>query len=315
MTFIKKVISLSAAIAVLTVIYILGAVFSPEKVQQKKSQEKLFNIDQMETVSYLKVSTNDGFVEISKTGGVWMVKSGNKSYPASEYKINNFLDSIFNLNKFQIVGTEKKHWEKFDLTDDIARSVLLKNSGGELFTLYLGKTGPAERGEYIRSTKSEEAYLTDASFKRYFYKDFNYWCHLRLLDEDVDSTSITAMNIKADVEVKGETFQGSLNIVKENAESNYEWFYKANTEKYQRSKADTIANNISSLVADSYTEQKITNPDVVITIETEKFGRQTLDVQKIDEKDFLIRLRDGEYTFIINQYKIHRIISRLDSLD
>ena len=99
MTFNRKVISLSAAIAVLTVIYILGAVFSPEKEQQKKSQEKLFNIEQMDTVSYLKVTTNDGFAELNKVDDVWMIKSGNISYPASEYKINNFLDSIFNLNK------------------------------------------------------------------------------------------------------------------------------------------------------------------------------------------------------------------------
>ncbi len=312
MTFKNKIISLSSAIAVLTIIYILGAVFSPERMQEKKSQEKLFDIKQLETVVKIKVSTNDGFAEIVKEGGEWMVYSGSSKYPASEHKIDNFLDSIFNLNKFQTVGTDKKHWEKFDLTEDKARSVTLDNDSGEMFTLYLGKSGPAERGEYIRSTKSDECYLTDGSFKRYFYKDINYWSHLRILDEEIDSASIISMDITADVDVKGENFKGALKLVKEDAEGNYEWYNPENNEKFQRSKADTIANNISALVADSYTEEKLSRKDVVIKIETEKFGKQIIDIQKKSEDRFLINIRGDKYTFIINQYKIHRIISRIN---
>ena len=313
MTFKNKVISLSSAIAVLTIIYILGFIFSPEKLQEKRSQEKLFNIEQMDKVNWIKVSTKEGYAEISMIDGKWMVKSADNLYPASEYKIDNFLDSIFNLNKFQTVGTEKKHWEKFDLTEEKAKSVTLKNkSGEEMFTLFLGKSGPAERGEYIRSTKSDESYLTDGSFKRYFYKDVNYWSQLRILDDDVDGSSITAMDITADVDVKGENFKGSVNIVKEEADGKYEWYYADNNNKYQRSKGDTIANNVSSLVADRYTEQKITDADVVIKIETEKFGKQIIDIQKLDDNEFLLNIRGDKYTFVINQYKVHRIISRLD---
>ena len=300
MTFKNKVISLSSAIAVLTIIYILGLFFSPEKMQEKRSQEKLFNIEQMDEVSLIKVSTTEGYAEISKKDGIWMVKSADNIYPASKYKIDNFLDSIFNLNKFQTVGTEKKHWEKFDLTEEKAKSVTLKTSGGEeMFTLFLGKSGPAERGEYIRSTKSDESYLTDGSFKRYFYKDINYWSHLRILDEDVDGSSISAMKITADVDVKGEIFKGSVNLVKEEADGKYEWYYAENSNIYQRSKADTIANNVSSLVADRYTEQKITDADVVIEIETEKFGRQIIDIQKLDDKEFLSNIRCDKFTFVI----------------
>ena len=313
MTFKNKVISLSSAVAVLTIIYILGMVFSPEKMQEKRSQEKLFNISQMDKVSWLKVSTTDGFAEISKIDGKWMVKSEGNLYPASKYKIDNFLDSIFNMNKNQTVGTDKKHWEKFDLTEDKAKSVTLKNSSGEeILTLFLGKSGPSETGEYIRSTESDESYLTDATFKRYFYKDINYWSRLRILDDDIAGSSITALDITADVDVKGENFKGSVNIVKEESAGKYEWYYAENNNEYQRSKGDTIANNVSSLVADRYTEQKITEPDVVIKLETEKFGKQIIDVQKLDENEFLLNIRGDKYTFVINQYKIHRIISRLD---
>ena len=313
MTFKNKIISLSSAVAVLTLIYVLGAVFSPEKLQDKKSKEKLFDIAQMENVSSFTVSITDGLAEIEKIDGKWMIKSENTMYPASEYKIENFLDSLYNLTKFQIVSDDEKYWEKFDLTEEKAKSVKLKNSSSEeLFTLYLGKSGPGERGEYIRSSMSDEAYLTDGSIKRYFYKDLNYWSQLRVLPEDVDSASITAMNIKADVNVNGEMFSGHLNLIKEDADGNYEWYYPENNEKFQRSKADTIANNISSLVADKYIEDKITEKDVVIQIETEKHGKQIIDIQKKSDNDFLLNVRGEKYTFQINQYKIHRIISRID---
>ena len=313
MTFKNKVITLSSAVAVLTIIYILGLIFSPERMMEKRSQEKIFNIEKIDQVNWIKVSVNEGYAEISKTGGKWMVKSGNNLYPASEYKIDNFLDSVFNMNKYQTVGTDKKHWEKFDLTEDKAKSVTLKNSSGEeMFTLFLGKSGPAEKGEYIRSTKSDESYLTDGSFKRYFYKDINYWSQLRILDEDIDGSSINALNITADVDVKGENFKGSLNIVKEEADGKYEWYYAADNNKYQRSKGDTIANNVSSLVAERYTEQEITEADVVIMLETEKSGKQIIDIQKLDDNEFLLNIRGDKYTFVISQYKIHRIISRLD---
>ncbi len=313
MTYKNKILSLSSAIAVLTIIFILGVIFSPERVQEKRSREKLFNIDLMDTVGYFRISTNEGFAELNRESGIWMVKAENNEYPVSEYKVENFFDSIFNLNKFQTVGTNKEHWEKFDLTEDKARYVMLKNKKGEeLFTLYIGKSGPAERGEYIRSTGSDETYLTDGTLKRYFYKDINYWCQLRILPDDVDSTSITSMNITADVDIKGDNFKGELKLVKENDEGNYEWYNPENNEKFQRSKADTIANNISSLVADSYTEERITRKDVVIQIETEKYGKQIIDIQKKDDNEFYLNIRGDKYTLVINQYKIHRVISRIN---
>lgn len=313
MKFKNKITTLSSAIAALTLIYILGAIFSAENIYEKRSQEKIFDIALMETVSSLTVTTNEGPAEIEKTDGVWMISIGENKYPASEYKIDNFLDSVFSLTKYQVVGDDSKYWKNFDLEENKVKSVVLRNSDNkEIYSLYLGKSGPAGRGEYIRSSLSDESYLTDASIKRYFSKDLNYWSRLRILSDDLDSESIIAMNIVSDVVIGGELFKGKLNLKKENAEGNYEWINPEDKKKFQRSKADTIANNISSLVADSYTEDTISFNDIVIEVASDKHGIQVIDLQKKNDKQFLIHIRGGKYTYLINQYKVNRIISRLE---
>ena len=313
MKFKNKIITLSSTIVALTLIYILGAIFSAENINEKRSQEKIFDITLLETVSSLKVTTTEGPAEIKKTDGIWMISIGENIYPASEYKIDKFLDSIFNLNKFQVVGDDSKFWKNFDLEGDNTSYVELKNSDNkEIYSLYVGKTGPGEKGEYIRSNLSDEAFLTDASIIRYFIKDLNYWSRLRVLPSDLESESIITMNIDSNVEVKGEMFDGKLNLLKEDAEGNYEWIRLGNKEKFQRSKADTVANNISSLVGDSYTEDTITANDVVIEIKTEKHGIIIIDLQKKNDNEFLIHMRGEKYTYLINQYKVNRVISRLD---
>ena len=314
MKFKNKIVTLSSIIAVLSLIYMLGVIFSSEKMSEKRSKELLFNQKLQDQVSMISISTEDGIADIVRKGGNWFISIDSEEYPASESKIDNMVDSVFSLTRYQVIGDDSKYWKKFDLEDDKARTVTLKGENGkELLSLFVGKSGPAERGEYIRTSLSQEVFLTDASIQRYFLRDKNYWCNLRILPEEISSSDITAVSVISDVSVKDKKYTGSIDLKKESTEGDYEWVNMDGGKVYDRNTADSLANNISALIGDRFVKDSITNNEIRIEIETDNLGRIIIDIQKKNDDEFLLRKRGDRFTYIISEYKVKRIIGSLES--
>ncbi|MCP5513979.1 MAG: DUF4340 domain-containing protein, partial [Spirochaetales bacterium] len=199
MDFIKKIKILSVLIVALTALYISGLVFSSSNVNKRKSDEKIFDNNLIEKIEMVEIDSEDGLLNFTKEGEKWVIQIDNKSYPASSEKIKNLIDSVSDITKYQVSGTDPKSWVKFDLEEEKAKkAVFLDSSKNPLFTLYIGKEGPVKGdGEYIRSSLSDEVYLLDATINRYFIRDINYWSDLRVFPAGFDADSITSVKIKS----------------------------------------------------------------------------------------------------------------------
>ncbi|MDX9801901.1 MAG: DUF4340 domain-containing protein [Spirochaetia bacterium] len=318
MEFIKKIKILSVLIVALTALYISGLVFSSANIQKKKSDEKIFDKNLIEKIEIIKIDSEDGLLSFKKEGEGWVIQLAKSSYPAPLDKIENLIDSVSNITKYQISGTDSKSWAKFDLEEEKAKKAIFQDGNGNpLFTLYVGKAGPGnEGGEYIRSTLSEEVYLLDAPINRYFIRDKNYWSNLRVFPSGFDTSSIVSVKIKSDIRIEDEIYNIDLLLKKEKKDtgSSYSWINNADAKAADRNKTDLMINNIITINGDSFTEENFTEKNGEIEIESDVYGRLIFDFQKINEESVIYGLRGNSLRYEASIYKIRRFLNSVNEI-
>jgi len=318
MDFIKKIKILSVLIVALTALYISGLVFSSSNVNKRKSDEKIFDNNLIEKIEMVEIDSEDGLLNFTKEGEKWVIQIDNKSYPASSEKIKNLIDSVSDITKYQVSGTDPKSWVKFDLEEEKAKkAVFLDSSKNPLFTLYIGKEGPVKGdGEYIRSSLSDEVYLLDATINRYFIRDINYWSDLRVFPAGFDADSITSVKIKSDIKIDDELYKMDLYFKKEVKDKGtpFIWINNADNEETDRNKTDLMINNIITINGDSFSESDITAKNCEIEIESDVLGRIIFDIQKIDEESVIYGIRGNPLRYKASIYKINRLLKSVNDI-
>ena len=308
MKYKTKIISLSAAIVLLAATYFLGGLFTAQKVVDKKAMEPLFDQTLRETLDAVKVSTNAGNVTIEKgkEDNEWFVRiDENVVYPASAIRVKSLITSVFDVTKYKLMGRGEKYWTEFELEPNRADTVEVIKDGQSKFTLFVGKEGPGGKGDYVRSSLSDEIYLTDATMQRHFGQDPRYWFNMRLFPEgytgeDIFAFTFIDMNSNAKISLKREA-QGKL--------GNWNNLVQGAPAPDGRV-ADAIADNLALLEAVNFVNGADITPNVVVEIDTGKLGHLTIDCQKIMDEGqyvYLLKKRGDSYMYLIQEDKLKRL--------
>lgn len=308
MKFKTKVISLSVAIVILASTYFLGGLFTAQKAVEKKAMEPMFDMALKDTLTAVKVSTNAGNVTIEKgkEADEWVVRiDENVTYPASTVRVKSLITSVFDVTKFKLMGRGEKYWAEFELESNRADTVEVIQDGKTMFTLYVGKEGPGGKGDYVRSSLSEEIYLTDATMQRHFGQDPRYWFNMRLFPEgytgdDIFAFTFNDMNSDRKISLKREA-QKKLG----------KWINLVPGGPAPEGKiADAIADNLALLEAVNFVNGAELTPNVVMEIDTGKLGHLTIDCQKIMDEGqyvYLLKKRGDSYMYLIQEDKLKRL--------
>ena len=305
MKYKTKVISLSAAIVILAATYFMVGLFTAQKAVEKKAMEPMFDQSLKETLTTVKVSTSDGTLTLDKGSSMdeWFVHiDENVAYPASNVRINSLLSSVFDVTKFKLMGRGEKYWSEFELEENRADTVEVIKDGQSLFTLYVGKEGPGGKGDYVRSSLSDEIYLTDATMQRHFGQDPRYWFNMRLFPEaytgdDIFGITFIDMNSQERISIKREE-QGKLG----------KWVNLVQGGPAPEGKVgDAIADRLAMLEAVNFVSGAAVTPNVIMEIDTGKLGHLTIDCQKIIDEGqyvYLLQKRGTSYMYLIQEDKL-----------
>ena len=308
MKYKTKIISLSAVIVILAATYFMGGLFTAQKAVEKKAMEPLFDQTLRETLDSVKVSTNAGNVTIEKgkDDTEWFVRiDENVVYPASAVRVRSLITSVFDVTKYKLMGRGEKYWAEFELESNRADTVEVFKDGKSMFTLYVGKEGPGQKGDYVRSSLSDEIYLTDATMQRHFGQDPRYWFNMRLFPEgytgeDIFAITFDDLNSGAKISMKREA-QGKLgkwnNLVPGAPEPDGRV-------------ADAIADNLALLEGVNFVNGAEITPNVVMELDTGKLGHLTIDCQKIMDEGqyvYLLKKRGDSYMYLIQEDKLKRL--------
>ena len=306
MKYRTKIISLSAAIIILAASYFMGGLFTAQKKVDKKAMEPLFDQTLKESLTSLKVSTTpeSGLVTIEKKGkDEWVVRiDENVTYPASTVRVNSLISSVFDVTKFKLMGRGEKYWTEFELEPNRADTVEIFKDGQSMFTLYVGKEGPGGKGDYVRSSLSDEIFLTDATMQRHFGQDPRYWFNMRLFPEAYtgdDIFGITFIDKNSD---------GKISIKREQQGKLGKWVNLIPGGPAPEGKiGDAIADKLALLEAVNFVSGADLTPNVVMELDTGKLGHLTIDCQKIKDEGqyvYLLKKRGDSYMYLIQEDKL-----------
>ena len=310
MKYRTKIISLSAAIVILAATYFMGGLFTAQKAVEKKAMEPLFDQTLKDTLTAVRVSTTPeaGIVtlERGKTDYDWIVRIDDKViYPASAVRVNSLIASVFDVTKYKLMGRGEKYWNEFELEPNRADTVEIIKDGQSMFTLYVGKEGPGGKGDYVRSTLSDEIYLTDATMQRHFGQDPRYWFNMRLFPEgytgdDIFGITFIDMNSTQKISLKREA-QGKLG----------KWVNLVEGGPAPEGKvADALADNLAILEAVNFVNGADLTPNVIMELDTGKLGHLTIDCQKIMDEGqyvYLLKKRGDSYMYLIQEDKLKKL--------
>lgn len=320
----KKIKILSAVIALLAVTYIMGIVFSSANINRRKSEEKVISKNAIEQISSITVDLEEdgSSLQIQKNSdGKWSYTENGKEYPASDSKILNFIDSVGNLTKYQLVGSDKKLWEKFELDGSTGKKALFSDSTGkELFTLYVGKNSTVESsGEYFATSFSDNVYLSGAPVKRYFLRDKEYWSDLKIFPEGIETPNIVSVKITANIPEANEreALEIDFNIKKETSDIEDEWLNLLPSPQLDEIDINSVNNligNILSLNGDSFFDSEMPEEIAQIEIETENAGVFYLDIALFDENNIVVTVEGSDYKYLLGYYKVQRILDGLETV-
>ncbi|MCL2792362.1 MAG: DUF4340 domain-containing protein [Spirochaetaceae bacterium] len=306
----KKIKLLSGVIILLLAIYIIGTVFSAGNINRRRAAQLIFDRPTINRISAIRVDLDAGAgaLLMQKENGRWFYTHNGIKYPAAEARIENFIDTISRLAKNQIVGTNPRSWERFDLAEGESRDAFFyDSSNNKLFSLHVGRRGPEGRGEYIRTSLSDEVYLIDSPILRFFIADMDFWSNLRVLPENIDNTTITAVRIRTDNEFEERLAMLNFSMREGDANNNFDW-QDASGRTINRNTSNMLLNNIASLVGESFSEDFIIDRNGEIEIET-VYGRFIIDIKLLEERNVLFGIRGGGFRYNASFFRIGRILN------
>ena len=255
----KKIIRLSIILGFLVITYVLGIVFSPENIQDRKAQEPVFTILNKESVARIEIIEGDLPTELEKRGEDWVVLISSMDFPALESRIDSLLDLVIALKKSQVVSANPENWHNFEVSVENSKQLKLFSRAGQVIAhLHIGKSGLGSKGNYIRLDTSNDVIQSDRSLDFYINSEESFWSDLRLFPRDLTGEDIIRMTIKSRISFfeQEEKLNGlDYTLVLENVSGVETWkVYGMDSSLYPLSpeKVDSVVNAFASFEGNEF---------------------------------------------------------------
>ena len=173
--------TLMIILAVLMIIYLIVRYAGSG---ERTFKDKVLSFDPV-SVSEILIkdpkSKEGGILDLTLTGGKWMVSNGGKEYSADSNAVKNILKQLSDLPTKRYAGKGRDAWKKYEVTDSSATLITLKASKQKVAEIYIGKfaynqpkdqqlqvQGRQQRGDmttYVRLADEKDVYAVDGFLK------------------------------------------------------------------------------------------------------------------------------------------------------
>lgn len=209
MRYEKKVITLASVLAALLVVWVLGILFSPERVAARSEAARLVAGKAAEVASISLKGSGGSTIELAKSGSLWSLVDGDARFPAQGQRVSSFLQDLGAISRLRVVARSKDSWPGFKLDEVQAKRALLKDASGKVLAdVYIGGYGPTGSEIFLRRAGSDTSYSADSGIASYLDYGRSTWLDLKVIgalkEDEVQSFSVKC-SILLDGKGKGAT--------------------------------------------------------------------------------------------------------------
>jgi hypothetical protein len=320
MGFRARVISLCAAIVLLTASLVLGILFSPERVQARGTGKPLIEKGlRVEGIDI--VSKAEARAILRRRAEGWEAQAGGgRVYPASGERLAIFLRQLAGLTQGRLASRDSAHFGELGLGEDALRLALRlagpKAAGTERqVTLLVGKRGPSGDEDYVMVEGENTAYLVRGSLSFFLAQDKSYWYELHVLPDDVQGNTIATITIAP--------ISGPYTLSRKSGTQGAPWALEGDAAPINQMAAGAMANALANLEGEGFADPAPADA----TKAAAGAGRLAIEVTTHEGKKYSLSLRPGPesgkllvttswspWTYTVDESQLRRAVLPLANL-
>lgn len=261
----------------LLLLFFVGAIFLKEKWPRIFKKENLvFSKLKKEAVDKIVLEDNQEKTVLEKKNGIWYTKD----FFADKNRVENLLNSLFELKKEEVVSQNKNKYKDFEV--DGRRKIEIGS-----YTIYIGKNYSFQKS-YFRVDNDPNVYLVSLDLTSFFYpKDFR----------DLQVYFLEDENQVDEVKFFGEGYNLEIKKVKDN------WQIVGSSKKPKKERVDFWLNDIKTLKGNEvFKKEKINlsfySPSITLTLKEKNKIKKGI-FYKIDDQHYYFYQEGKEYLYQI----------------
>jgi len=327
MSFPARLASVCAAIVLLVAVWILGIVFSPQRVAQRSAGAPLVSLPasaQIRSVDIFARATDPAPIVTLKKNGPreWDVSAGSLSFPASADRVAALLQGLRDMRRGNLVTRDPIKLDSLGLDNERAHRVVLHREGAPDTSLLVGKRAASGDEEYVKASGDPSAWLTRSSVGILLAQDRPYWYDLRVLPEDIQGGTIFSIAVAGSVRLgapEEKVLGGSYTLSRRAAQSS-EWVIQGQKTSVSPLAAATMADRLAQLEGMDFAQSAVgdTAPDaglLQVTIVAINGDRYILRVTGGAEPGkILLTTSWSPWTYVMDPATLARTVLPLQSL-
>ena len=223
----RKILTLSIVLTVLVIVYILGSIFTRTGRQQGIHSVPILTTLERESIHSFEIRSGTGSLSLSiGEDGSWWIVTEEVHLPASEDKVDRFLESLLNTRTLRFATDDEELFDDFSVAEP-ARYISFRDDEGELVkSLILSEVeAGAEAGpRYVRIQPAEKIYQVEDDIFFYVGQARNYWADLDLFPPAVTQDEVFRVDVEGNFTLSdGYGFTGVYTLVKRVEDDEERW--------------------------------------------------------------------------------------------
>jgi uncharacterized protein YaiI (UPF0178 family) len=236
------------------------------------SNKRIFTDLKKEQIKEIEISTNEKTFKTYKKENRWVVKSKNEEFNADKEKVNQVIDAFINLEKGEIVSTNKKNFASLGIN----KQKIVLTAAGKKYTVYIGNSFSLEKN-YLKIDNQDEVFIAS---------NFNT---LLTLDDFRDLNIYLVSDEKNIQSIEISLFNNKLMLTKKGSD------WEINNQKAKKDRVDYFINDLKTLKANDIfpkdTALPTILPELSIKIKENNQEKRAYFIKK-DENNYYLQLSD-----------------------
>jgi len=303
----KKTLVLIGIILLLSIYLTVKKLYNPSDLPELNNKNIQANM--------LEIQKPSETIKIFKEGEKWFV--GEKKYPADKARINEILRQVKSFSIEDLIS-EKKYFERYELTKEKLTSIALFKDKKLLLKIYIGKKHPSGASSFITLKKDGTIYLVANIFRESFNHDINFFRDKEIFN--IPKHAITSFDVK--YQNRNFMFYQKKIIEKKTLNKKNKKSEKTKPTKktiwtirgdeystFNQAKIKSFLNAFAPLTSDGFADEKtVINKRAFITIKIKAFSKDIkLEIFSMGKgKKFLAKSTESPYIYKISEWKIKK---------
>ncbi len=256
--FRPRLIRIAAILSALIGLFIVGLLFSPQRMQARAAARPLLGLASPAEISAVDVVFR-GSVQISlrRSESGWEAVAGSGTFPAAAERADALVGLLAGLQRGTLVSRGTASGAELGLGEEAAHLLLLRRAAGNPeIGLLVGARAPSGEEDYMMVRGETSAHLVRGNLSVLLSQERPYWLELHLLPEEVSGAAISRIAVTGAVSLgaRAENIRADYTLVRAVGDQNPAWSMLRETRPVDALVANSMADQLAQLEGDDLFE-------------------------------------------------------------